>query len=214
MKTIVGILTILATTILQAQDPERFEKEVRGIVAQNEHVNSENLILFTGSSSIRFWKSLGEDFPNHNVLNNGFGGSEMSDLLYYANELIIQYQPQQVFIYEGDNDIAADRSLDQIMKNAQQLTELIKNKIPRCDIVFISPKPSIARKSMFEKYHQLNGMLKQWCSENGITFIDVWPFMMNKEGKLREDIFIEDNLHMNAKGYAIWKDAVQPYLRK
>lgn len=213
MRTIAFLLAVLVVTILQAQNPERFEKEVQQIVVQNENVNSENLILFTGSSSIRFWKSLSEDFPNHNVLNNGFGGSEMSDLLRYANDLVIQYQPKQVFIYEGDNDIAAGRSLEQIMKNAKDLAQLIKTQLPQCDVVFISAKPSIARQSMFKKYRQFNGMLNQWCTENGMTFIDVWPFMLDQEGKLREDIFREDKLHMNATGYAIWKDVVRPYLK-
>jgi lysophospholipase L1-like esterase len=200
---------------LQAQDPARFKKEVDDIVALNQSVNKENLILFTGSSSIRMWKDLATSFPNHNVVNAGFGGSEMSDLLYFTDKLIIPFRPVQVFVYEGDNDLNAGRSPEQIIASAEQILTMIRKALPKTEVVFISPKPSLARWKLKEKYEAYNKQLKQWTSgKKNVRYADVWTPMLNSDGVVLDDIFIEDGLHLNAKGYGIWTDALRKYLKK
>ena len=104
----------LSSGLLLAQNPERFAKEVDSIVAANQSFQKDNLVLFTGSSSIRLWKNLNAAFPKHNVLNMGFGGSEMADLLYFTDKLIVPFHPKQIFIYEGDNDLSVGRTAEQI----------------------------------------------------------------------------------------------------
>ena len=130
---------ITSAPLLFAQNPARFQKEVDSIVAANRSVNKDNLILFTGSSSIRLWKNLSASFPNHNVLNMGFGGSEMADLLYYTDKLIIPFKPKQIFIYEGDNDLSLGRSTEQIIASADSILSLIKQHLPQCGSHFYLP---------------------------------------------------------------------------
>ncbi len=134
------ILILVYTGInSHAQDPFRFEEEVQNITERNKNFNPENLILFTGSSSIRLWKDLQERFPEKNILNTGFGGSHTSDLIHYAEELIFTYKPSQIFIYEGDNDLSSDKTPHWVLKDTKNLVHLIQSKLPGTPIVFITP---------------------------------------------------------------------------
>ena len=157
------LLSVLCLSIsLSAQDPTRFQKEIDNLVTADSEVTHKKLILFTGSSSIRIWKSLATDFPTHNTLNRGFGGSEMTDLLYYAEQLIIKHNPKEIFIYEGDNDINSGKSPEEILNTADQLLTLIRAKLPKkVKVVFISPKPSLARWHLKETYLDYNKKLKE-----------------------------------------------------
>ena len=199
---------------LLAQDPLRFEKEVKELIAGDSLVDKKKLILFTGSSSIRMWNDLKKDFPKQNVLNRGFGGSEMIDLVYYAKPLVINYQPSRVFIYEGDNDINAGKSTEEILANADKLLTLLRSQLPvKVKIIFISAKPSVARWQLKSKYEEFNRQLKLWTStKKNVLYADVWTPMLDNRGEVRKDLFIEDNLHMNRKGYDIWKIVISKYL--
>lgn len=199
---------------LLAQDPLRFEKEIHDLVAGDSTLSKHRLILFTGSSSIRFWSGLRKDFPNHNVVNRGFGGSEMSDLLYYAEPLILNYNPKEIFIYEGDNDINSGKSPEEILANADKLLSLLRAHLPaKVKIIFISAKPSIARWHLKEKYEEFNRKLKDWTgTKRNVFYADVWTPMLDSTGEVRKDLFIKDNLHMNQLGYAIWKAAIRKFI--
>ncbi|HRG78806.1 MAG TPA: SGNH/GDSL hydrolase family protein [Cyclobacteriaceae bacterium] len=199
---------------LIAQDPRRFEKEIHDLVAGDSTISKRKLILFTGSSSIRFWSGLRKDFPNHNVLNRGFGGSEMSDLLYYAEPLILNYNPKEIFIYEGDNDINSGKSPEEILANADKLLSLLRAHLPaKVKIIFISAKPSIARWHLKERYEEFNRQLKAWTStKKNVLYADVWTPMLDSSGAVRKDLFIEDNLHMNQVGYGIWATAIRKFM--
>jgi len=204
---------VTSARLLFAQNPARFQKEVDSIVAANGSVNRDNLILFTGSSSIRLWKNLSASFPNHNVLNMGFGGSEMADLLYYTDKLIIPFKPKQIFIYEGDNDLSLGRSPEQIIAFADSILSLIKKHLPHAEVIFISPKPSLKRWALKEKYKDYNKQLEQWTSKKrNVRFADVWTPMIDHDGVVMQDIFISDGLHLNEKGYSIWASALRKYL--
>ncbi len=202
----------LATVL--AQDPLRFEKEVNALIAGDSLVNKKKLILFTGSSSIRFYADLKKDFPKHNVLNRGFGGSEMSDLLYYAGPLILNYNPSRIFIYEGDNDINAGKSPEEILALVDKLLTMLRTQLPASvKIIFISAKPSVARWQLKSKYEEFNRQLKQWTTtKKDVLYADVWTPMLDSSGEVRKDLFVEDNLHMNRKGYEIWKRVIDGFM--
>lgn len=211
LLAIVGF--VLFSVGVGAQDPLRFEKEVSDLVAADTAVNSKRLILFTGSSSIRMWHNLAESFPGKNVLNRGFGGSEMSDMLYYTPQLILKHKPALVFIYEGDNDIAAGRSTEQILAHADSLVKVIHAALPKTKIVFISPKPSGARWHLKAQYEDFNSKLAQFTkSRKRVYFADVWLPMLDATGNLLPGLFLDDNLHMNEKGYVIWTKVLNQFL--
>lgn len=197
------------------QDPKRFQKDIDKFKEIDKKDLSQGEILFVGSSSVRFWNTLQEDFPKHKVINRGFGGSHMSDLLFYLDDLVLKYKPKQVFVYEGDNDINDKESPKDILKEAETLVKRIHKALPKTEIVFISPKPSIARWNLKSEYQKLNYRLKAFTNQYSyVKFVDVWQPMLDAKGDPIKDIFIEDNLHMNAKGYEIWQKTIEPYLMK
>lgn len=211
---ILFLLFVVSGSIsLQAQDPLRFQKEVEELTKNDPSVNTKNLILFTGSSSIRLWPNLSKSFPAHNVLNRGFGGSEMSDLLYYSKTLILNYVPRKIFIYEGDNDLNAGRTAEQILTHADSLLAAIRKELPKAKVIFISPKPSEARWHLKTVYEDFNAKLKNWTkSRKDVYFADVWTPMLDANGNLLPGLLLEDNLHMNEKGYAIWTKVLNRFL--
>lgn len=209
---ITSILLFISLTC-SAQDPTRFAEEVAKIKGTEINYPSENRIVFTGSSSIRLWVDFKSYFPNHNVINTGFGGSETSDLIHYKKELITNFNPQQVFIYEGDNDINSGKSSFEAFVDLSFLVAelILKDSVDR--VVIISPKPSIARWSLREEYEKLNMALKEISALlDKIEFVDVWTPMLNADGSLKKELFIEDGLHMNKKGYDIWIKEIEPFL--
>lgn len=212
-KLLILILLLIPFSLV-AQDPLRFEKEVNELIARDASVNPKQLILFTGSSSIRMWPDLQKSFPKHNVLNRGFGGSEMSDLLYYTKELVLKHKPRQIFIYEGDNDINAGRSPEQILASADSLLKIIRAELPgKIKVVFISAKPSESRWHLKAAYEDFNTKLKLWTkSRKDVYFADVWTPMLDAEGNLLPGLLLDDKLHMNEKGYAIWTKVLNQFL--
>ncbi len=201
--------------LVNAQNPEDFAQEIEAIQKKYDTVWDANqpTIVFTGSSSIRFWTDVQERFPDQQVLNTGFGGSQFSDLEYYLDETILDYTPTKVFIYEGDNDIFAKKRPKAILKTSQRILNRLQEKNPDMEIVFISAKPSISRWKYRGRYRRLNRKLNKLATEtDGVDFIDVWYPMLDKR-KVKQDIFIEDGLHMNAKGYDIWYDVIKDYVK-
>lgn len=196
-----------------AQDPARFKSQVTQINKDYPTQNNLNTIVFTGSSTIRMWKSLQEDFPEHKVINAGFGGSNSSDLLFYLNELVLDYKPSKVFIYEGDNDISGGKSIEEILVNYNLIVSKIHKALPETKIILISPKPSVSRWELADKYLELNKNLKKSTKgKKYLKYADLWKPMLNKDKEPMKDIFLKDNLHMNEKGYAIWAKTIKKFL--
>ncbi len=198
-----------------AQDPKRFEKAIK-VLTEKEHNFSKNKkrIVFAGSSSIRMWKDVQAAFPEYNVINNGFGGSHFSDLVYYYDELILRPQPDILFIYEGDNDIASGKNPKLIIKEAKQLISKIQKDLPQTRIVLIGAKPSLARWKLKKEYMKLNGLLEHLAKKTkGVGYADVWSAMVDENGDVFTDIFVDDNLHMNEKGYKIWEEVIGKHLQ-
>jgi lysophospholipase L1-like esterase len=211
-KLLIVIGFVLSSWGAGAQDPLRFKKEIEELVSNDSAINTKNLILFTGSSSIRLWPSLQKSFPTKNVLNRGFGGSEMSDLLYYVKPLILNYKPKTIFIYEGDNDLSLGRTAEEVLNNADELVAGIRKELPKTKIIFISAKPSEARWHLKEKYEDFNAKLENWTkSRKRVYFADVWSPMLDENGKLLPGLLLEDNLHMTEKGYAIWTTVLKRF---
>ncbi|MEP3211434.1 MAG: GDSL-type esterase/lipase family protein [Maribacter sp.] len=199
---------------VQAQNPDRFTAEIEAIQKKYDTVldASKETTVFAGSSSVRIWHNLQEKFPKHQIVNAGFGGSHASDLLAYTNELILKYNPKKVFIYEGDNDISAGKDAKAILSDISEIITKIREQNASVKVVLIAAKPSIARWNLKRDYKRLNRKFKKMSRKDAdILFADVWKPMLNGR-KVKQDIFIEDGLHMNDKGYAIWYNAIKPFL--
>lgn len=213
-KRIPYILLTLVHITLHGQQDQNFAEEVAAIKIKYDTLwdASKPVVVFTGSSSIRLWSDLEERFPKHQILNTGFGGSQSYDLLVFLDELVLDYNPHKVFIYEGDNDISDRIRPKYVLRNIQHIVERIKQENSSTEIVLISVKPSIARWKLRGKYRRLNRKLKRFSdSEPNIAFVNVWDVMLDGR-KLDESLFIDDGLHMNEMGYDIWYEALKQLL--
>jgi lysophospholipase L1-like esterase len=174
-------------------------------------------ILFIGSSSITNWKDVHQYFPGHSIINRGFGGSQLTDIIFYANDVKLPYNPKQVVIYAGENDLAYSDTVKatHVLERFKTLYNLIRKNYPDISIVFISIKPSIARKNLMPRMEEANMLIKEFlCKEKNTSFVNVYSKMLLPDGSPDPLIFLDDNLHMNSKGYAIWQKAIMPYLLK
>lgn len=208
------LLVFIPTLFLNAQQNSFFKDEVLAITKKYDSVwdSSKETIVFTGSSSIKMWKNVHELFPNQQIINTGFGGSQTLDLLGYTDELILNYTPKKIFIYEGDNDISSNKKPKEILKTFEEIITQIKKQNAAAQVIIISAKPSIARYHLKRKYQKLNRMLNRLCKKDTqLQFANVWDIMFDKR-KLKEDIFINDGLHMNDNGYQLWYSVIKDYI--
>jgi len=171
-------------------------------------------IVFVGSSSIRMWQTLQNDFPGLPVLNRGFGGSELSDAVKFANRIVLPYRPKIVVLYAGDNDLNAGKTPERVFADFKEFVGIVRRDLPGTRVVFISIKPSIARITIIDKIRVANQLIRGYiATDPKLAYIDVFTPMLDASGQPRRELFLEDGLHMNAKGYAIWKDLIAPVIR-
>ena len=202
-----------------AQSMQPFQLEIDAFKKQDSiQPPIKHPILFVGSSSFTKWKSINNDFPGFPILNRGFGGSRLIDVIHFAEETIFKYHPKQIFIYCGENDLAMDVSVtpQMVLERYKTLHHMIRDRLgKRIPIVFVSLKPSIARWKLENKYIETNQLIASFLkSDKHTTYVDVHEPMLDKNKEVLKDIFIEDNLHMNAKGYAIWIKIIGLHLNK
>lgn len=193
-------------------DPMRFAGEIE-LIKNKTFSKDKERIVFTGSSSIRMWKDISAYYPEHQIINSGFGGAEMSDLLFHLDHTVLQFAPAKVFIYGGDNDVGSGRSISLVLEQAEEIAETIESKFPDCQIIFISAKPSVLRWYLNSTYEKFNQELEVLASKNSNRrYVNIWDVMLNDRRAVNPSLFIRDGLHMNKAGYDIWGQAIRPFV--
>jgi lysophospholipase L1-like esterase len=199
-----------------AQKQPNFWDDVQTIKKYDQmYAPPANPVLFVGSSSIRKWDDAERAFADYKVLNRGIGGAVINDITFYLNDIVFKYKPRQIVLYVGENDLTdATETADTVLNRTKVLFNKIREKMPEVPVVYISMKPSPSRDKFAEKAVAANALIKQFLAQQKNTvFVDIYPAML-KDGKSRPELFVGDMLHMNKQGYAIWENAVRPYLLK
>jgi len=208
--------TPLPLAISAEHDFAKWEKEV----AAYERMDRTNPppkggLLFIGSSTIRLWKTLAQDFPNHDVINRGFGGTEIVDSTHFADRLIFPHRPRMIFIRAGGNDLWGGKTAEQVFTDFKEFVAEIHGKLPETEVVFISMSPSIARWKQADKEKAANTMIKEYTAEKPkLKYLETYDMVLGADGKPRPELFVADNLHFNAEGYKLLAERVRPYLPK
>lgn len=196
--------------------PPPFAKDIADFEASDRtNPPPRGAILFIGSSSIRLWKTLAADFPEYQVINRGFGGSQIADSVRYADRIVFPYEPKQIVMYAGGNDINAKKSPEQVFADYRAFVAKVHAKLPEVPIAYISIAPNPARWAQVEKVRKANQLISDFAkTDPRLTFIDTFSHMLGSDGQPLPDIYVDDRLHMNQKGYSIWKRIVGPSLQR
>jgi len=193
----------------------RYQKEIDQFRKQDSiSAPPKKAVLFVGSSSFRLWKDVQGAFPDTKIINRGFGGSTLEDVINHMDNVIFPYQAKQIVIYCGENDIASGETPQTVLQRFDKLFTAIREKQPRVPVVYVSMKPSPSREKFREAFIQGNTLIKEYLAgKKNTTYVDVFTPMLDDSGQPKSDIFLKDNLHMNEKGYAIWTEALKPVLK-
>jgi lysophospholipase L1-like esterase len=170
-------------------------------------------IVFTGSSTIRLWKTLFQDFPRHKTINRGFGGSNLADATYFVDRIVTPYKPRQVVLFAGTNDIAGNHPPEQVAMDFLAFVVKIKTALPTTHIAYIEMTTSPSRWEQRDRVVYANKLIHDRCHQMGTQFIPVRERLFDRERKPRPELFIADQLHLNADGYKILAQAVRPFLK-
>ena len=171
-------------------------------------------VLFVGSSSIRLWSDLEDQFKDLPVvIKRGFGGSQLSDCVKNLNRLVVRYRPHTVLVYAGDNDLAAGTTPQEVFRRFTAFVEGVHRELPDAEIAYISIKPSPLRADLMPQIRETNALIRAYADAEGkVEFIDVYTPMLDASGKPRPELFRADALHLNADGYALWKRVIGPHV--
>lgn len=170
-------------------------------------------VLFVGSSSFRMWETAEQEFATYNVINRGFGGSRMSDVLDNYNELVLHYHPSAIFVYEGDNDIYEGKSPRTVADEYRTFLGMVRRDLGDIPVILLLPKPSGSRWHLRDQYRDLAARLTALADEDPATgVIDSWDYFLDDQGVVRDELFQDDQLHMNQSGYDIWRSLISPVL--
>lgn len=195
----------------------RFEKSIKAFERQDDTLKyPKDLVIFTGSSTIRLWKTLAEDFPEFNVLNRGFGGSTLQEVNYFAERIIYKHKPKAIVIYCGENDLSNDFSrVEDALYEFKILDSLRQKFLPKTKLFFISMKPSPSRAQYWPKLKMANEMIKAYIKPiPNVYYVDITTKMFTKNGMINDKLFKKDMLHMKTEGYQLWISVLKPILVK
>lgn len=219
MRTcIIGLAVLSLVPFLPAADTEknpalRWESTIEGFEKRDkEKPPPKNAILFVGSSTIAFW-NVAKSFPDLEVINRGFGGSQISDSVYYAPRIVVKYQPRTVVFYAGDNDIAFGKSPERVRDDFKAFAEIARKDLPQTKLFFLAIKPSLLRWKLFDKGTEANKLIEAYCkSQKNLVYVDTVKPMLGEDGKPKPELFLFDGLHLNEAGYKLWTSIVKPHL--
>ena len=167
-------------------------------------------LLLVGSSSFRLWTNASAAFPERRVINRGFGGSQMHELLALTDRLVWPYAPAEILVYEGDNDLAHGKAPAIIVEEFRKFAHRVHRRLPEARIRFVSIKPSPSRAHLLTNAAAANAEIKTYCARRPwLGFTDVFTPMLNEEGRPRTELFVADKLHLNADGYALWTSIIR-----
>ena len=219
MKIKAILFFLFCTTVSFAQDQKpAFWDDIQAFKKKDSvSFPPKDAILFVGSSSFTKWQDVQNYFPSYTIINRGFGGSSLPDVIRYAKDIIFPYHPKQIVIYCGENDLASSDTItaNLVFNRFRQLFTIIRNQYPKAKVTYISMKPSPSRQLLLSKMISGNEMIKKYLSsKKGTSYVDVYKEMIDDEGKPRTDLFLDDNLHMNKTGYTIWQKSIEPHLLK
>lgn len=196
------------------EDPAaRWAETIRGFEDwDRKNSFASDAVLFVGSSSIRMWPTR-ESFSDLPVINRGFGGSQIFEVNYFADRIVLPYKPRVIVFYAGDNDVAKGKDAKRVFEDYQKFVKLVHEKLPKTNIIFVGIKPSASRWSLWPVMAEANKMIDEFSGiDDRLYYFDSAAPLLGDDGKPAAKFFLKDNLHLNPEGYRVWTKALRPII--
>jgi len=201
----------------EKQSPElQWGQEIHAFeAADKSNPPPRDAVLFIGSSTIRYWTNVAQAFPGHQVINRGFGGSHLSDSVAFVDRIVTPYKPKLVLLYAGDNDIASGMSPEQVLGDFKAFAARIHAALPKTRIAYLAIKPCPAREKFLDRVKATNRLIREYTAgDERLIYADTFTPILTEDGRPRADVYGQDGLHLNARGYALWASILTPILDK
>ncbi|MBL9189895.1 MAG: hypothetical protein JNK23_20615 [Opitutaceae bacterium] len=221
MKTLAALLfcLVLGSAGVRGADappgsPNRFKEAISAFEAEDAKTPpAPGGVLFTGSSSIRRWTTLAEDFPGVRTINRGFGGSYLSDCVHYFDRIVPAHRPRLVVLFAGTNDLNGGRTPEEVAGSFRAFCNKLHTALPEAKILYISIGLAPSRWKIADKMALTNALIAAHCAADPRRkFVDLNPHTLSGDGEPRPELYVADRLHLNAAGYAIWRKHLAPHL--
>lgn len=196
---------------------DRFETEIKNFEKEDtEKGVKKGEILFYGSSSWRIWKDIKTDLAPLPVINRGFGGSTIPELIHYVERVVFPHEPKLLVIYGGENDLSGKKykSAEQMFDSYRQFVSLVQKRLPKTKICFVSMKLSPSRRQHWETVKKGNAMVKSFSMGKRLSYVDINPVLFNANGTVKSELYTKDSLHLNPQGYREYTKILLPFLKK
>jgi lysophospholipase L1-like esterase len=209
------VLPALQAQVAGGKTGKKWELEIRAFEAADKLAPPpENAILFVGSSGIRKWTTLQQDFPEYKVINRGFGGSAISDSVYYADRIVIPYKPRIIVFRAGNNDIAEGKTPETVAADFRAFVEKVRAKLPDVKIIFVSLNPTPARWANADKEWKTNRLIQEYIAAGkNLDYVDTFSHMLGADGRPRAELYAKDRMHNSPAGYQLWTSLIKPHLK-
>jgi lysophospholipase L1-like esterase len=209
------LIALAVSPLLRAESPavaNRFEKDIAAYEAGDKtNPPPQGAILFTGASGIRRWTTLAQDFPDLNVINRGFGGSQISDSIYFLDRVSVPYRPKTIVLQAGGNDINAGKPVAQVFADFKMWVEKVRAKLLDVRIVYLGQSPSPLRWAQRDQQQELNRLVCEYVTAGkNMTFVDLWEVTLGPDGQPRPELFVADRLHPSEEGYKLRAKLLRP----
>lgn len=197
-----------------ARDFSKWEKQISAYEAMDRaHPPRKGGVLFIGSSTIRRWSTLEKDFPDHPVINRGFGGSHIADATHFAERIIFPYEPRMIVLRAGGNDFNAGKSPEQVLADFKEFVAKVHARLPKTRIVFISISPSPSNWEKREGFKAVNALIETYARRKPyLTYLETFDMVLGSDGRPRPELYAPDRLHLSPEGYRLLVDRVRPLL--
>lgn len=214
LPRLLALLALFAAPLLFAA-PENWIKEIDALTAADRtNPPPAGGVVFVGSSSIRLWQTLAEDFPGVATINRGFGGSELADSVFYLDRIVLPYRPRLVVLFAGTNDLWSGKSPEAVAADFRAFRTKLHAALPDTRLVFLSINLAPSRARIHDLMGETNTLIEADCATDPrCTFVDIVTPMLDASGGTRSELFVGDQLHLNADGYAIWRRVLAPHLQ-